>query len=352
MPRASIVYWYPEERLKHDGGARRVRAWQSFLERDGWDVTIDAVWFLGGDDQPLRRRRLSDLKKSAIPMPLLRPLPEGVASADLVVVAVPAVFKDALRRVPRERIILDWMDLWSANALSVGRESWLSFPGGAVQSLLWRFRERRWIEEAGANVFASYADFESVTSWSQNPNNAWLAIPVGPAHSPGPTAQTRAVGFIGNLGYLPNEIALRKFLHSGSEALERAQLKLVVAGYGTDRVRSWGYPVDVLGEIADVADFYSQIDAAVVPVDVGGGIKVKAIEAMSRGKAVIGTSHVADGFPPPLRPYIHPVNALNSPNDIEAVPQRLFEEYFSSATFDRQAAEVLERLRHSSRQAR
>ncbi len=47
--------------------------------------------------------------------------------------------------------------------------------------------------------------------------------------------------------------------------------------------------VKVIGEVANIEDFYSDIDIALVPITIGTGINVKMVEAMAFGVPVIST---------------------------------------------------------------
>jgi glycosyltransferase involved in cell wall biosynthesis len=54
--------------------------------------------------------------------------------------------------------------------------------------------------------------------------------------------------------------------------------------------------VEVVGEVADSAEFIASKQINVVPLLAGSGIRVKIIEAMELGKTVIATTTAADGI--------------------------------------------------------
>jgi glycosyltransferase involved in cell wall biosynthesis len=62
--------------------------------------------------------------------------------------------------------------------------------------------------------------------------------------------------------------------------------------------------VDIIGPVDQVASFYDRIDVAVAPVERGGGMKVKVVEAMMHGVPVVATEHAKDGLPDALRAEI------------------------------------------------
>lgn len=59
------------------------------------------------------------------------------------------------------------------------------------------------------------------------------------------------------------------------------------------------------GFVDNIDDFYSNCRWILAPLRIGSGIKVKVLEAMARGKVVIGTRKAFEGIP-----VIHGVNAL------------------------------------------
>ena len=53
--------------------------------------------------------------------------------------------------------------------------------------------------------------------------------------------------------------------------------------------------ISCLGFVEDVPTFYGGVDVVVAPIRFGGGIKIKVLEAMACGKAVVTTSIGAEG---------------------------------------------------------
>lgn len=341
MSKALVVYWYAGDKLRRDGGGLRALAWVDALETAGYDVEIAPLWTIGGGVS--RGSALSRAKRTLVPMPLSRPLPAAVANADLAVLTVPAVFGSGLRSMEGRKVVLDWMDLWSVNARNVGDAAVMSMPGGRIQSALWRRRESKWPSMVRANTFAGYEDFE--TARSNGGMGAWLPTPVRfPSTPPSCDGGGRTLGFIGNFYYEPNRLSLRTFLDRHIQSLQQAGAKLRVAGFGSEIVRAWGYPVEVCGQVDDVANFYASVDAIVVPLEHGGGIKVKAVEAFAYQRPVFGTDHVRGGFSPEFRPYIHPLESIADVirTDLpEPVPADMLSRVFSEEAFRNGAARLL-----------
>lgn len=54
--------------------------------------------------------------------------------------------------------------------------------------------------------------------------------------------------------------------------------------------------VELIGEVSDVRPFFSRAAVVVVPLRIGGGTRIKILEALSMGKAVVSTSVGAEGL--------------------------------------------------------
>ncbi|WP_167562148.1 glycosyltransferase family 4 protein [Pseudarthrobacter phenanthrenivorans] len=199
-----------------------------------------------------------------------------------------------------------------------------------------------------ANVYAGYEDKTSATE-STSPSSFWLPTPINAASRNGAirsNSQVRRVGFIGNFLYPPNVMSLREFFAGYGAALAARGIEIVVAGFGSDIVETWNVQATVLGKVDSLTNFYESIDAAIVPVDHGGGIKAKAVEAMAHGVPVFGTDHVVSGFAPVWGKYIGRIDELlkETPTLPPVVPAEIFHQEFSQQAFSTAVSAVLDRL--------
>nr|WP_269450070.1 glycosyltransferase family 4 protein [Arthrobacter sp. U41] len=219
-------------------------------------------------------------------------------------------------------------------------------PGGLAQSLWWRRLESRLPVKAAGNAFAGHQDFLSL-SRSRRVPSAWLPTPVEWPESivPRPSKRPRRIGFLGNMNYPPNVMSLKQFLSTYADRLGLMGMELVVAGYGSEVVKSWTSQVTVLGAVGDVAAFYSAVDAVIVPINHGGGIKVKALEAMVYGVPIYGTEHVRSGFDPSFWKYIGDVYDLMNDDhrNLEVAPLRAMHSRFSESSFTEGVGDLLRR---------
>ncbi len=108
--------------------------------------------------------------------------------------------------------------------------------------------------------------------------------------------------FIGALDWMPNVEALEWFINNVWECLrlKRPGLKFYVAGRnaGKNLVKKLtACGIDFLGEIENASGFISQPGILVVPLFSGSGIRVRIIEAMWAGKAIVASPAAIAGIP-------------------------------------------------------
>ncbi len=123
---------------------------------------------------------------------------------------------------------------------------------------------------------------------------------------PEPCSPARPKGcellFVGHLAYLPNADAVR-FL--ADEIFPRVRLELPEARL---RVVGSGAPgglrrlarragIELIGFARDLRPHYSQSLVALVPLRAGGGTRLKVLEAMALGRALVSTSLGCAGLP-------------------------------------------------------
>ncbi len=129
---------------------------------------------------------------------------------------------------------------------------------------------------------------------------------------------------IGSMNWMPNAEGIRWFLENTWEELHKQlpDVKLYLAGRHMPAwLRNSSYPnVIVEGEVADAMQFVCSKSIMIVPLLSGSGIRVKIIEAMSAGKAVVTTKIGAEGIE-----YTDNENILiaNTPNEFITQIQRL-----------------------------
>jgi polysaccharide biosynthesis protein PslH len=108
--------------------------------------------------------------------------------------------------------------------------------------------------------------------------------------------------FVGTLGYYPNEDAVRFFCGEVVPLIRRGSpraFSVTIVGSGVaDAPRPIsGVPeARLVGIVPDVAPWYRDADAVVVPIRAGGGTRIKVLEAFSYRRAVVSTAIGIEGI--------------------------------------------------------
>jgi glycosyltransferase involved in cell wall biosynthesis len=106
--------------------------------------------------------------------------------------------------------------------------------------------------------------------------------------------------FIGALDWLPNLQGVEWFLNEVWNRVHQALplVKLHIAGRNMpDSLKNATYPnVTFYGEIEDAFAFMKQYNIMLVPLLAGSGVRVKIIEGMAQGKAIVTTSIGIEGI--------------------------------------------------------
>jgi glycosyltransferase involved in cell wall biosynthesis len=105
---------------------------------------------------------------------------------------------------------------------------------------------------------------------------------------------------IGSMNWMPNEEGVKWFLDKVWPDVHRQfpDLKYFLAGRAMPEwMKQLRLPnVEVLGEVEDAHDFIQRHSVMLVPLFSGSGIRIKIIEGMALGKAIISTSLGAEGI--------------------------------------------------------
>jgi hypothetical protein len=106
---------------------------------------------------------------------------------------------------------------------------------------------------------------------------------------------TLVAGFIGS-GNPFNVASVLTMVEAMRAALGRRACPLLAAGPICDVLRRTpGNPFELMGVVADVETFYAAIDVALNPMQGGTGLKIKTVEALAFGRAMIGTEAAFEG---------------------------------------------------------
>lgn len=115
-------------------------------------------------------------------------------------------------------------------------------------------------------------------------------------------AQTPTLIFAGGLNWYPNTDSMIYFC---SQILPLVvsrcpQVRLQIIGKDVPKAlyafAKQGLPVDILGFVPDIREYFAKAAIQIVPLRVGGGTRLKILDALAMGKAVVSTSIGAEGL--------------------------------------------------------
>ena len=239
--------------------------------------------------------------------------------------AVRAAWRDQVRRTAPDVLYLDHLDsfLYAAsngrasppavidlhNVYSLlARRSSEEHPAGWKRA--WLDREGRLLARVERQAAAScrtvfaVSDTEAdhfrrlgATSVETVPNGVDVAalsdLPTGRAGTP-------VVMFLGTMSWGPNVSAARFLAASVFPVLAQrvTDVRLLIVGRDPpdDVRRLHGGPITVTGTVADVRPYLSQATVLAVPLDTGGGTRLKILEAFAAGLPVVSTRVGAEGL--------------------------------------------------------
>jgi glycosyltransferase involved in cell wall biosynthesis len=107
--------------------------------------------------------------------------------------------------------------------------------------------------------------------------------------------------FSGGMDYLPNQDGVRWFIESVLPEVRKIvpRAKLVVVGKNPPpALLALAKPgeIEITGRVDDVRPFVRAADVMAVPLRIGGGTRLKILEALSLGVPIVSTSVGAEGI--------------------------------------------------------
>jgi glycosyltransferase involved in cell wall biosynthesis len=284
-----------------DGGGRRVAAFLQALAKENCLISTVGVGPHGTEAlENALSSRVHRIKRRLFPVPFRGriaselPAPDGRGA---VVSLIPSTNRWALRA---NSSWLDFPDLWSSIATNQSQtvDRFTALFNNA-QASMWRKRE-----EAEYDA----ADVVSVASWSDckqlGRKALWLPTPVTTSRELArrrvqPTHNAWVYGMLANFNYPPNRDAYQRLVTEWLPMLLTNGSRIVIGGFGSETLPSTA-GVEIIGPVDEVSHFYDRVDVVVVPIELGGGMKVKVVEAMVHGVPVIATEHATEGLPQPI----------------------------------------------------
>ncbi len=130
--------------------------------------------------------------------------------------------------------------------------------------------------------------------------------------------------YFGAINYYPNQEAVLYFIDHIFPLIKqrRPNAKFRILGPGSPEavLARQGNGVEVLGMVDEVGPHIERAAAVVVPLRIGGGTRLKIVEAMAKGKPIISTRLGAEGID-----VVHDESALlaDEPNEFAVQVERV-----------------------------
>jgi len=133
------------------------------------------------------------------------------------------------------------------------------------------------------------------------PNGVDLARFTETGRRPRHAGAPPTIVFTGALSYSPNAEAVRWLLDGIAPELAKLlpRSRIVIVGKGAPGAllaRARPPEIEFTGWVEDVRPYLAQADVCVVPIRVGGGTRIKILEAMAAGVPVVSTRVGAEGI--------------------------------------------------------
>jgi len=174
----------------------------------------------------------------------------------------------------------------------------------ALQARLTLQEEIRWCPEVAMNVVVSQADGERLSQLAGG--GEYLVFPNGVDTERFAPCQVGAgseplLVFVGGTSWFPNRDALDFFCGQILPMLRQECHELSVrwVGRSTPEEKRWyadEYGVELAGYVEDVRPYVRDAVCYVVPLRVGGGTRLKILDAWAMGMAVVSTSVGCEGL--------------------------------------------------------
>jgi glycosyltransferase involved in cell wall biosynthesis len=179
---------------------------------------------------------------------------------------------------------------------------------GGLRSLVRRLEVSAWrrYERATRPRFAAIVVFaeRDVAAVRPTAGSAWVTriplaveVPARPLDPEG--ADPPTILFVGSFGHPPNvDAALwlaKSIFPRVAERVPGARLELVGHEPGADVRALAGGPVSVYASVPEVTPYVERAAVVVAPIRIGGSMRMKVLEALAAGKALVATPRAAEG---------------------------------------------------------
>jgi len=191
--------------------------------------------------------------------------------------------------------------IWSRRARLA--RTWIEQLFFGSQAIKMRWFERRALLRTESAVAVTFQDARQMRDWGVSeitlvPNGVDLE-----AYQPSTEgARPSELLFLASLDWYPNVEGLEHFLAETLPLIVSVQPNAILRIVGrrpSESLRklvAGNRHVELVGEVKDVRPYLASAGIVVVPLRIGGGSRLKILEALAAGKAVVATSIGAEGL--------------------------------------------------------
>ncbi len=150
--------------------------------------------------------------------------------------------------------------------------------------------------------------------------------------------------FVGHMPHYPNLDGIKYFVKEIFPIIKNKipDIKFSILGSGISKenfeIKSDGN-IEVIGEVKDVKPYLARAKLMVAPIRLGGGIKVKILEAMAMGIPVVATKNAARGL---KVEYNKDIYVADSPRDFADKVLVLLQDEYKRKAVGKSARDVIE----------
>ena len=237
--------------------------------------------------------------------------PEQMAAVRIALEARPdLIFVDEIRAMqpvlaakPTAPILFDLNDLvhrvhWRMALAAPHRPGKLAYAAQVPAILA---AERTAVRAAARSVVCSESDRAFIAKLGAGDRAMMIPNAISlPAVPPGATSCPTLL-FLGTYSYEPNVLAAQRLIRSIWPRVlrQRPDARLLIAGPGMERLtdsRVKTDDIDYLGFVDNLNDLYARSRVVCCPITVGGGTRIKLIEAAAHARPMVSTRVGAEGL--------------------------------------------------------
>jgi len=191
------------------------------------------------------------------------------------------------------------------NVESLLQEKRVKFARNPFSRLFWHMQFKKLSaferEQIGSVTCCAAVSFQEKELLSEMNNKARIEIvPNGvDTHyfQPNAVVQNDSLVFVGGLNWFPNSDGMSFFIEKIYPVIAKLLgcIKVIVIGKTNNKFKYSGM-IEQVGFVDDVRPYVNSSKVFIVPLRIGGGTRLKILDAMAMGKAIVSTSIGCEGI--------------------------------------------------------